>query len=145
MIQLIIASRLLAVYVLQNPKRQVDFCISIGDPQQVLPSGFTSVLENNRLRLEFFDRVTGCDLYLPTIQHVEQLVEFTQTQIKPVLDTNPTVLVHCEAGISRSPAVAHILLEVLGYSPIDALATVMAERPQALPNTYLLDLYRAIV
>jgi predicted protein tyrosine phosphatase len=53
--------------------------------------------------------------------------------------------VHCEVGISRSTATAQIILEELGLSEQEAIAEVLRVRPQAIPNQYLLQLYRATI
>lgn len=48
------------------------------------------------------------------------------------------LLIHCFAGLSRSPAVAWGVLVHLGLSPETALARVLRARPQAWPNTLVL-------
>jgi predicted protein tyrosine phosphatase len=54
--------------------------------------------------------------------------------------TKPSVLVHCNGGTSRSPAVAIILLTALGDTPLQALKHVMTVQSSAVPNRKLLAL-----
>lgn len=45
------------------------------------------------------------------------------------------VLVHCHAGISRSSAVAWLLLVDQGVEPLQAFQTLLKARPRIWPNT----------
>jgi histidinol-phosphate aminotransferase len=64
--------------------------------------------------------------------------------IKTHVDAGRRVLVHCQAGISRSPAVTLCYLhEFAGRSIDEALAQVKAGRPQADPHPTLLASIRA--
>lgn len=56
------------------------------------------------------------------------------------IGSKPSVLVHCNGGTSRSPAVAIILLTALGDTPFQALKHVLAVQSSAIPNRKLLAL-----
>ncbi len=146
MIDLIIASRALAGKILNNSNRVVDYLVSIGDPSRDPPSGFYYVRKERKLRLEFWDiQYDTKQPNIPSVADIQAIVEFTRSVIKPVVEQQPIVLVHCEAGISRSAATAQIILEELGLTEQEAIAEVMRVRPQAIPNQYLLQLYRATI
>ncbi len=144
MIDLIIASRELASKILHDPNRHVDFLVSVCDPNRDPPSGFFYIRKECKLRLEFWDiRYDTKQPNIPSVEDVQAIIEFTHNNIKPIVEEKPIVLVHCEAGISRSAATAQIILEELGLTEQEAIAEVMRVRPQAIPNQYLLQLYRA--
>jgi predicted protein tyrosine phosphatase len=152
MINLTICSRALAGKILNNPKYKIDFLISIGCPDRDPPSGYHRFPSSNKLKLTFFDYITKDDDYVwvrsqpypPNIQDINRVVNFTHHKIKPVLDTQPSVLIHCEVGISRSPAIAQIVLQELGLSEKEARAKVLEVRPQAVPNEFVLSLYKSL-
>ena len=50
------------------------------------------------------------------------------------LGPDERVLIHCHAGISRSPAMAIGVLVQAGASPAEALAAVARIRPHCIPN-----------
>ncbi len=111
--------------------------ISIGDPGQRRPSGFEKIA--TRLRLEFHDVLQDTEAdTAPCQQDVERLIRFAQHHEH----TSRTVLVHCEAGISRSTAAALILFAVwLGAgAEEDAVARVFEVVPEARPNATLVRL-----
>jgi len=54
------------------------------------------------------------------------------------------VLIHCFAGLCRSPAAAQILYEVLGLGPDDALAAVKLVRRLCWPNQLMIELSRQL-
>lgn len=111
--------------------------VSIGDPGQPLPSGFS--LPEHRLRLCFHDVVedSGTEL-APSAEDIERLIAFAQR----IAGTSRRVLVHCEAGRSRSTAAALILYAVwLGPGgEADALARVIQAVPEATPNRAMVRL-----
>lgn len=116
MLNLTISSRALAGKILNNPKYKIDFLISIGDPDRDPPSGFHRFPSENRLKLTFFDYITRANdyewvrqqPYPPNIEDINRVIDFTHNKIKPILSTQPAVLIHCEVGISRSPAIAQM-------------------------------------
>lgn len=54
------------------------------------------------------------------------------------LDTN--IVVHCHAGMSRSPAIAWLILIMLGMDPREAFMTLYKSRPQMWPNVVVMRL-----
>jgi predicted protein tyrosine phosphatase len=105
--------------------------VSIGDPGQRRPSGLERVAR--RLRLEFHDVLENSEFdTAPCTADVERLIRFAEASAS----TELRVLVHCEAGISRSTAAALILYAVwLGPgSEEDAAARVFSTVPYARPN-----------
>ncbi|MEQ8963369.1 MAG: PBS lyase, partial [Coleofasciculus sp. C2-GNP5-27] len=67
-----------------------------------------------------------------------KVIEFTDL----ISSNQGDLLVHCQSGVSRSAAVALIVVaELLGVGrEKDALAYVLAARPQALPNLWIVQL-----
>jgi predicted protein tyrosine phosphatase len=111
--------------------------VSIGDPGQRHPEGFERIAQ--RLRLEFHDVLENSDMEsAPCAEDVERIVRFAERNATADLK----VLVHCEAGISRSTAAALILYAVwLGPGAEDeAVARVIASVPEARPNRTIVRL-----
>ena len=151
MLNLTITSRALAGKILNNPKYKIDFLISIGDPDRDPPSGLHRFPAENRLKLTFFDYLSKSNQppihlrpYPPTIEDINRVIAFTHNKIKPVLAAQPEVLIHCEVGISRSPAITQIVLQELGMTEGEARDKVLEVRPQAVPNEFVLSLYRSL-
>jgi len=71
--------------------------------------------------------------------HIDQVAE----SIEEELEAKKKVLVHCQAGLSRSPAViAGFLVLKRGLSVSDALDTIKIVRPSISPSQrLLLDLH----
>lgn len=76
------------------------------------------------------------DVHTKTIQHINPLEEHLQQILEFTKDLNDedTVLVHCKAGISRSPAVAIGILIQHGMSYEDAYNHIGMMRPNMSPN-----------
>jgi predicted protein tyrosine phosphatase len=75
---------------------------------------------------------------------LNRVIAFTRNSIKPAIATNPSVLIHCEVGVSRSPAIAQIVLQELGLSKESARQKVLEVRPQSVPNEFVLALYKEL-
>ncbi|MCW2318634.1 histidinol-phosphate aminotransferase [Rhodoblastus acidophilus] len=121
---------------------------------EMLAIGDTSDIENiEALRRErvgavlSLARLTHAPLAMPHVaieivdrtalssDHIRAVTGFIKTNV----DAGRRVLMHCFAGISRSPALATCYLhEYLGLSIDEALAQVKAGRPQADPHPALL-------
>lgn len=119
--------------------------VSIGEPGSPTPYGFKD-MSPLHLRLEFHDIVepvivdTGSMLASlrtfqpPSETDVQRLLDHA-----PILRTAELVYCHCNAGISRSTAVAYVL-RCLWLGPgkeSEALAAVFEDRPIADPNRLL--------
>jgi predicted protein tyrosine phosphatase len=135
-IQIVVASRLEAGMILSSPNecREVSFLVSIGAEEDELPVGYSNV--PNRIRLLFGDTVSAEDG--PAESDVRCLIELAQK-----LNGSPgKVLIHCEAGVSRSTAAALIMYACLlgSGSEAEALSRLLRQRPIARPNRRMVEL-----
>lgn len=83
-----------------------------------------------QLILRFGDVVDHEHRHAFTADLARQLIEFAAET--PPQDER--LVVHCAAGVSRSPALAYAFLVALGQSPEGALREVMRVRPRGRPN-----------
>ena len=131
-----VASRVEASNILSSPERcsEVMCLISIGAANDELPIGYDNV--SHKLRLLFgdtLDEETG-----PQESDVQTLVKFAQN----LSSSRGKILIHCEAGISRSTAAALILYACwLGPGrEREAMRRVLKQRPIAFPNRRMVQL-----
>jgi predicted protein tyrosine phosphatase len=128
----IIASRPQAERLLisRDPRSPIHHIISIGAPGDPTPAGFE--LCANGLRLEFHDDTGEIG---PQRWHVEQVIDFG----RGVEHEGGRLLVHCEAGISRSSAAALTVFATwLGVGKEqEAVNKIYAAQPYAWPNSQL--------
>lgn len=118
---------------------EVKYLLSIGSPGIAPPRGFQQV--SQRLRLEFDDIDAPFDdseYVLPTLKDIWKTIEFAAA----IPQWEGTLLVHCQAGISRSAAIAlTICAHRLGRGrEAEALAYVLSARPAAHPNYWIVEL-----
>ncbi|HDN26841.1 MAG TPA: hypothetical protein ENG03_07050 [Thioploca sp.] len=73
---------------------------------------------------------------LATLQQIQDILEFTAP-----LQSTDKLLVHCQAGVSRSTAVACGILCQHGLTPSEAAEYVISIRPIAYPNQHVLTLF----
>ena len=87
--------------------------------------------KNNWLLLHFEDNINECELNGPTRNDVKHILEWSK-----MIPADSTLLVHCEAGVSRSTAAAlAILVQYNGIDKLDqCILDLLAVRPQACPN-----------
>jgi predicted protein tyrosine phosphatase len=129
--------------VLLSPERRaaVSALVSISNPGDRPPSGVRTV--PCRLLLEFDDVAEPTEPGAPAAEDVRRLIAFARQ-----LRDAESVLVHCEAGISRSPAAAIILAAALldpgredaAAAAMAAVAAVFEVAPWARPNRLMLRL-----
>ena len=128
-------SRYEAGDLLSSPERcaEVMYLLSIGDVQDDLPLGFDNV--GRKLRLLVADVITE---FGATEQDIQQII----TLARELSSTAGRVLIHCEAGISRSSAAALIMYACwLGPGrEREAMKRVLAQRPVAVPNRRMVEL-----
>ena len=130
-----IASRPEAGDILVSPQRcaHITCLVSIGDAQDELPAGYDNV--PRKLRLLVADIVTERGATEEDILRIIELAEGLRS------DTG-TVLVHCEAGVSRSSAAA-LIMYAYWFGPgreQEAMERVLAQRPVAIPNRRMIEL-----
>ena len=96
------------------------------------------ILHKDHLALQFNDIVTPrAGLVSPAERHIKELVEFAQDW-----DWSSPLLIHCWAGISRSPAAAAIIALALEPSREDReLATTMRRLSTSItPNSKMIEI-----
>lgn len=127
-------------YILSSSSRQpIQHLISIGSPGIAPPHGYEQV--PHRLRLEFDDIIHpdyDPSYVLATPKDLYKLLKF----INSVNSWEGYLLVHCQAGISRSSAIAlTIFASLLGdRKEREALAYVQKAQPYAKPNLWIVEL-----
>jgi predicted protein tyrosine phosphatase len=130
-----VVSRYEAGDILSSPQRCADIMclLSIGDVQDDLPLGYNNV--NRKLRLLVADVVTE---FGATEQDVQQIIVLAEE----LRSTTGRVLIHCEAGISRSSAAALIMYACwLGLGrEREAMMRVLTQRPIAMPNRRMVEI-----
>jgi predicted protein tyrosine phosphatase len=138
----IIGGRSEAGSILCSPRKRasIAYAISIGGAAERPAAGLAFV--SRRLRLVFEDELSS-EAGGPSHSHIEQLIAFART----VDLARGHVLIHCEAGISRSPAAAVIVLRVVIGSGNEALIVshVRQAREGARPNRRMLELADTIL
>lgn len=85
----------------------------------------------------------GIQLVWPDKQLIEDIIQVGISIKKELLKQNPvTLLIHCQAGISRSTAAAYIILNVIlgEWNERGALAELMSRRNIARPNPLMVTL-----
>lgn len=130
-----VASRIEAGNILCSTQQvgEVTCLVSIGDVQDELPAGFYTV--GRKLRLLVADVV---DEYGATDEDVQQIIALAHE----LRSATGRVLIHCEAGVSRSTAAALIMYACwLGPGREDeAMTRVLAQRPIAIPNRRMVEI-----
>jgi HEAT repeat protein/predicted protein tyrosine phosphatase len=119
--------------------RKIEYMISIASPGVAEPRSFDRI--PNRLRLEFNDLDTPVDdpdRILPTLEDVLKIIDFALK----MSSQSGSLLICCQSGISRSTAAAlTVCAAVLGRGKErEAWALVLAARPQARPNRWIVEL-----
>lgn len=136
MIVIEVCSREEASAILSSPSRRADvaFLISIGEPEDRPPAGYANI--RSKLRLLFAD--TNEEVEGPTAEDVRRLI----SAAKSLANRSGRVVIHCQAGISRSTAAAVIVYATLlgPGNEDDAVARVLAVRPGAWPNRRMIAL-----
>jgi predicted protein tyrosine phosphatase len=134
-IKIEVASRPEAADILSSPIRcaEVTCLVSIGDLHDQLPAGYENV--RSKLRLLVADVLTEEGATQEDVRRIIHLAESLR------LNTGK-VLIHCEAGVSRSPAAALIMYACwLGPGrEREAMDRVLTQRPVAVPNRRMVEL-----
>lgn len=134
-IKIEVLSRLEAGEVLCTPHRcaEITYLVSIGDGDDPLPEGYENA--ERKMRLLIADVLTEEGATEEDVRRIIKLAEQLQSEIG-------TLLIHCEAGISRSTATALIMYACwLGQGCEDeAMERVLTQRPFAIPNRRMVAL-----
>jgi predicted protein tyrosine phosphatase len=130
-----VLSRIEAGEILCSPDlcEEITYLVSIGDVNDSLPLGYENV--DHKLRLVFADVVTEEG---PTEEDVQRIIHLAEQ----LQSSNGKVLIHCEAGVSRSTAAALIIHACwLGQGrEREAMERVISQRPYAIPNRRMVKL-----
>lgn len=130
-----VASRPEAADILSSPRRraEVTYLVSIGDAHDELPVGYDNV--PRKLRLLVADVVTELGATEEDVRQIIRLAEGLRSG-------TGKVLIHCEAGVSRSSAAA-LIMYACWLDPgceREAMGRVLAQRPVAIPNRRMVEL-----
>ncbi len=130
-----VLSRIKLAEVVCSPERcaEISYLVSIGDWDDPLPKGYENAAR--RLRWLIADVVTEEGATEVDIRRIVNLAEELRSE-------SGTILIHCEAGISRSTATALIIYACwLGRGREDeAMQRVIAQRPFSSPNRRMVAL-----
>jgi predicted protein tyrosine phosphatase len=134
-IKIEVLSRIEAGEILCTPDQcaEITYLVSIGDGEDPLPEGYSNA--ERRVRLMIADVVTEEGATEEDVRGIIQLAGQLRTE-------SGTLLIHCEAGISRSTATALIIYACwLGRGREDeAMERVVTQRPYAIPNRRMVAL-----
>ena len=115
----------------------VTHILAIEDPEVVkkVPTWFTGIYYRIQFH-DFAEKSADPNAVLPAKKHVKEILRFGNAAIDPHALQVPHLLVHCAAGISRSPTAAFaIIAQALGPGhAIEALNEVRSIRPECFPN-----------
>jgi histidinol-phosphate aminotransferase len=118
--------------------------IAVGDIEdaRIPPRGITALLncaeEHDTSREGYaYCKIPLIDFQPIDPQHIPKAVNWLKEMI-----SDHTILVHCNAGIGRSPSIVVCYLHEIGFGFEEALRLVKRKRPDALPHR---DLRSAIM
>jgi predicted protein tyrosine phosphatase len=134
-IKIEVLSRFEAGQILCSPEHcaEITYLVSIGDANDPLPEGYENA--ERSLRWLIADVVTEEGATEEDIRRIFDLAQQLRSD-------SGTLLIHCEAGVSRSTATALIIYACwLGKGREDeAMRRVLAQRPFAIPNRRMVAL-----
>lgn len=127
--------------ILTNPNmtKHIRALVSIGDPLTSHPYGYDD-LQKPKMRGEFHDtNISGPTSIAPTYQDMKRIIQFGEKSLENFND-NQFILVHCQAGISRSSSMAYTLrCMMMGEGKEQEAARLLfKENPGAWPNTSMI-------
>ena len=130
-----VASRYEAGDILSSPQRCAELVclVSIGDVQDELPVGYDNI--ERKLRLLVADVITELGA---TKEDIQQIIALA----RELRSFTGRVLIHCEAGVSRSSAAA-LIMYACWFGPgreREAMMRVLAQRPIAMPNRRMVEI-----
>lgn len=124
-----------------RPFSDVTHIMSLLDPGRPMPKELAELQVHQRAELWFHDIIEPePGAVVPRAEHVERLLAFCRHAITS--GSRSQLLIHCRAGLSRSPAAA--LLCLIQARPdrtaVEALGEIVRMQPEAWPNLRLLEL-----
>jgi predicted protein tyrosine phosphatase len=147
--KLIITNRGIAGYMMKNPDKYpgITHILSIGakgDPLQTVPSGYKKHPAKHKLRLDFWDisDEKRKNMNGPSEKDVKKLIDFFSEAIKS--EEEPSFLIHCFAGKSRSTAAGLILLNMFYKDSARARYELFGLVPAAIPNKRMIKLANTV-
>jgi predicted protein tyrosine phosphatase len=111
MMKITVVDLLAASKLLRMPSSNKDWqaLVSIGDPESRYPKGFQSVQKRLRLEFEDIDTAIEEDYSEPTdIPPVESDIAKLISFFESLQEQEGNCLIHCHAGVSRSPGASFI-------------------------------------
>lgn len=140
---IILPKNMVGMYLLMDEQRR-RYYISIGDSDDPMPSSLTaSNATADGIRLTFTDTrresltIDGVEYFGPTMNDIVQIDRFAKS-IRH--DRQACLLIHCQAGISRSSAAALVAMLSWNLAAEDAVRHLYRINPNAAPNGRMLDL-----
>jgi predicted protein tyrosine phosphatase len=103
--------------------------VSLVDPDTPIPDR-----AHTHLVMELDDTSSHMGPAVPQLRHAQAMIAFVRA-----LPEDARLVVHCHAGISRSPAAAIGMMAALGNSPEESVRAVALVRPVMLPNNLLVS------
>ena len=97
---------------------------------------FMPIIHNvQKIRIVMKDEIDPNISFAPKIEQIESILDWAKNLVN-----NEIIIVHCEAGISRSPAMAlGLLVQRFGRSEIDfAITRLLQIRPNCFPNELII-------
>ena len=118
----------------------VTHVLSIADPGTPAETYFDGFAAHRRLDLRFHDIIDELPGHIfPTPDHVASILEFGEAMAAEG-ESLRHLLVHCHMGVSRSTAAMLMLIAQRDPGQEEkAVARLAAIRPQAWPNTVMID------
>lgn len=125
----------------------IPYVVSLPDPETKVTAEMLPMSCRKLLQLKFHD-LDDIEILSPEYRkcqppqpdHVETIIKFFDQINKSSHGTpeDAAILVHCEAGLSRSAASAIIGLTTLGYDDKTAFEIITQSNPLSLPNRRML-------
>ena len=121
-----------------NHIQNADVVVSILDPKKQIPFSHPKHLV---VSFEDIENPTDDEWMLMNagVRRVLSFIDATSA----TLDSN--IVVHCHAGVSRSSAMAWLILIKLGMDYKDAFTLLIKQNPQIWPNTVVLSIGAGIL
>jgi predicted protein tyrosine phosphatase len=128
--------------MLRSCRAGVSHVVSILDPHAPVPWVLDALGCHDRLVLRFHDVIAETvDAVAPGPQHIAALLDFAADLMSPT-PPRARLLIHCRAGVSRSPAALALILAARtpALTPAAIAGEVLRLRPCAWPNLRMIEI-----